>query len=106
MSPQRLRGTRYQTIDHSDRAPIERLSPMDLTVLATDRGSVPMNIGAALEFEPPWRSLNGRGASTPCRASASHPAATSAITPSPPWLWSSRLGRRRGLRLGPASYWA
>jgi diacylglycerol O-acyltransferase / wax synthase len=52
MSPQRLRGTRYQTIDHSDRAPIERLSPMDLTVLATDRGSVPMNIGAALEFDP------------------------------------------------------
>src|SRR5215217_8288002 len=51
MSPQRLRGTRYQTIDHSDRAPIERLSPMDLTVLATDRGSVPMNIGAILEFD-------------------------------------------------------
>ena len=52
MSPQRLRGSRYQTVDRSDRAPIERLSPMDLTVLATDRGSVPMNIGAVLEFDP------------------------------------------------------
>ncbi len=32
------------------RTPIERISAMDLTVLATDRGSVPMNIGAVLEF--------------------------------------------------------
>ena len=29
---------------------IDRIGPMDLTVLATDRGSVPMNIGAVLEF--------------------------------------------------------
>jgi diacylglycerol O-acyltransferase / wax synthase len=43
---------RNQTIDNSGRAPIERLSPMDLTMLATDRGSVPMNIGAVLEFDP------------------------------------------------------
>jgi diacylglycerol O-acyltransferase len=48
----RLRGIRYRMIDHSERAPIERLSPMDLTVLATDHGSVPMNIGAVLEFDP------------------------------------------------------
>ena len=32
-------------------APIERIGPMDLTMLATDRGSVPMNIGAVLEFD-------------------------------------------------------
>jgi WS/DGAT/MGAT family acyltransferase len=32
-------------------APIERIGLMDLTVLATDRGSVPMNIGAVLEFD-------------------------------------------------------
>jgi WS/DGAT/MGAT family acyltransferase len=30
---------------------IERVGPMDLTVLASDRGSVPMNIGAVLEFD-------------------------------------------------------
>jgi diacylglycerol O-acyltransferase / wax synthase len=30
---------------------IDRIDPMDLTVLATDRGSVPMNIGAVIEFE-------------------------------------------------------
>ena len=30
---------------------IDRIGPMDLTVLATDRGSVPMNIGAVLEFD-------------------------------------------------------
>jgi hypothetical protein len=29
---------------------IDRMGPMDLTVLATDRGSVPMNIGAVLKF--------------------------------------------------------
>src|SRR4029450_12093686 len=29
---------------------IDRSGPMDLTVLATDRGSVPMNIGAVLAF--------------------------------------------------------
>ena len=31
---------------------IDRIGPMDLTVLVTDRGSVPMNIGAVLEFDP------------------------------------------------------
>jgi diacylglycerol O-acyltransferase len=30
---------------------IERIGPMDVTVLVTDRGSVPMNIGAILEFD-------------------------------------------------------
>ena len=30
---------------------IDRLGPMDLTVLASDRGSVPMNIGAVLDFD-------------------------------------------------------
>jgi diacylglycerol O-acyltransferase / wax synthase len=30
---------------------IDRIDPMDVTVLATDRGSVPMNIGAVIEFE-------------------------------------------------------
>jgi diacylglycerol O-acyltransferase len=30
---------------------IDRIGPMDLTVLATDRGSVPMNIGVVLEFD-------------------------------------------------------
>jgi diacylglycerol O-acyltransferase / wax synthase len=42
----------YQTVVPSGRTKIERVSPMDLTVLATDRGSVPMNIGAVLEFDP------------------------------------------------------
>jgi diacylglycerol O-acyltransferase / wax synthase len=42
----------YRTVDHSDQALIERVTPMDLIVLATDRGSVPMNIGAVLEFHP------------------------------------------------------
>ena len=40
--------------DKSDvRAPIEieRVGPMDLTVLASDRGTVPMNIGAVLQFD-------------------------------------------------------
>ena len=31
---------------------IERVGLGDLTVLASDRGSVPMNIGAVLEFDP------------------------------------------------------
>jgi diacylglycerol O-acyltransferase / wax synthase len=30
---------------------IERIAPMDVTVLVTDRGSVPMNIGAILQFD-------------------------------------------------------
>jgi diacylglycerol O-acyltransferase / wax synthase len=30
---------------------IERIGPMDVTVLVTDRGSVPMNIGAILQFD-------------------------------------------------------
>ncbi|GAA4476294.1 diacyglycerol O-acyltransferase [Rhodococcus olei] len=38
--------------DVSGRARIERAGPMDRTVLATDRGPVPMNIGAILEFDP------------------------------------------------------
>jgi WS/DGAT/MGAT family acyltransferase len=33
--------------------PIERLSLADLTVLASDRGSVPMNMGALLELDSP-----------------------------------------------------
>ncbi|MGV9746868.1 wax ester/triacylglycerol synthase domain-containing protein [Rhodococcus zopfii] len=37
--------------DTSSRARIERAGPADLTVLATDRGPVPMNIGAILEFD-------------------------------------------------------
>ena len=35
------------------RIDIERVSQMDLTVLASDRGAVPMNIGAVLEFDEP-----------------------------------------------------
>ena len=42
----------YQAVVTSGRRPIERVSPMDLTMLATDRGSVPMNISAVLEFGP------------------------------------------------------
>jgi diacylglycerol O-acyltransferase / wax synthase len=42
----------YQAVVTSGQRPIERLSPMDLTMLATDRGSVPMNISAVLEFGP------------------------------------------------------
>lgn len=42
-------------------APIDRVSPTDLTVLATDRGAVPMNIGALLEFAaddgPSWAEI-------------------------------------------------
>ncbi|MDV2475998.1 hypothetical protein F8M49_12700 [Rhodococcus zopfii] len=37
--------------DTSSRARIERAGPADLTVLATDRGPVPMNIGAILGFD-------------------------------------------------------
>jgi len=40
----------YQTAVPARMAPIERIGTMDLTVLATDRGSVPMNIAAVLEF--------------------------------------------------------
>ena len=40
----------YRTPVQSGTASIERISAMDLTVLATDRGPVPMNIGAVLEF--------------------------------------------------------
>ena len=40
----------YHPAVQSRTAPIERISAMDLTVLATDRGSVPMNIGAVLKF--------------------------------------------------------
>ena len=40
------------------RIDIERVGQMDLTVLASDRGAVPMNIGAVLEFdEPPVPAL-------------------------------------------------
>lgn len=41
----------HQATVQSGTASIERISSMDLTVLATDRGSVPMNIGAVLEFD-------------------------------------------------------
>ena len=40
-----------RTAPASRIAPIERIGTADLTVLATDRGSVPMNIGAVLEFD-------------------------------------------------------
>src|SRR3954469_23799721 len=42
---------------------IERVGPMDLTVLAADRASVPMNLGAVLVFDepgPPPAELLGR----------------------------------------------
>jgi diacylglycerol O-acyltransferase len=39
------------TAERIGRRRIDRIGPMDLTVLATDRGSVPMNIGAILEFD-------------------------------------------------------
>ena len=39
------------TAERIGRRRIDRIGPMDLTVLATDRGSVPMNIGAVLEFD-------------------------------------------------------
>ena len=41
------------TAERFGRRRIDRIGPMDLTVLATDRGSVPMNIGAILEFDTP-----------------------------------------------------
>ena len=41
----------YGTAPASRTAPIERIGTADLTMLATDRGSVPMNIGAVLEFD-------------------------------------------------------
>jgi WS/DGAT/MGAT family acyltransferase len=40
----------HNTTVQPGAASIERIGPMDLTVLATDHGSVPMNIGAVLEF--------------------------------------------------------
>ena len=39
-----------ETAERFDGRRIDRIGPMDLTVLATDRGSVPMNIGAVLKF--------------------------------------------------------
>ena len=40
---------------------MDRIGPMDLTILATDRGSVPMNIGAILRFDaqggPSWATV-------------------------------------------------
>ena len=41
------------TDERFGRRQIDRIGSMDLTVLATDRGSVPMNIGAILEFDTP-----------------------------------------------------
>jgi diacylglycerol O-acyltransferase / wax synthase len=38
--------------EHSARR-MDRIGPMDLTIVAADRGSVPMNIGAILEFDAP-----------------------------------------------------
>ena len=38
------------TAAHAARR-IDRIGPMDLTILATDQGSVPMNIGAILQFD-------------------------------------------------------
>ena len=49
-----MRGTVIvKTAERSGGRRIDRIGPMDLTVLATDRGSVPMNIGAILEFDTP-----------------------------------------------------
>jgi hypothetical protein len=46
-----MRGTVIvKTAERFGGRRIDRIGPMDLTVLATDRGSVPMNIGALLEF--------------------------------------------------------
>lgn len=42
----------YRTDKRTAWTPIERVTAMDLTVLASDRGSMPMNICAMLEFEP------------------------------------------------------
>ena len=39
------------TAERFDGRRIDRIGPMDLTVLATDCGSVPMNIGAVLKFD-------------------------------------------------------
>ena len=48
------------TAEHAARR-IDRIGPMDLTILATDRGSVPMNIGAILQFDaqggPSWATV-------------------------------------------------
>jgi diacylglycerol O-acyltransferase / wax synthase len=41
----------YRAAATAGEASIERVGTMDLTVLASDRGSVPMNIGAVLVFE-------------------------------------------------------
>ena len=38
--------------EHAARR-MDRIGPMDLTIVAADRGSVPMNIGAILEFDAP-----------------------------------------------------
>ena len=46
-------GVIVDTAERFGRRRIDRIGPMDLTVLATDRGSVPMNIGAILEFDAP-----------------------------------------------------
>jgi hypothetical protein len=46
-----LLGSSHTTQPSNRAASIERISSMDLTALATDRGSVPMNIGAVLEFD-------------------------------------------------------
>ena len=48
------------TAEHAARR-LDRIGPMDLTILATDRGSVPMNIGAILQFDaqggPSWATV-------------------------------------------------
>ena len=83
-------------------APIERVGPMDLTVLATDRGSVPMNIGAVLEFD----RLTGPGPrSAPFTAGglAGRSAAPAEAGPGAARVRSTGVGRRRRFRPRPTS---
>ena len=71
---------------------IDRIGSMDLTVLATDRGSVPMNIGAVLEFGTAGGpSLDAEG--SPGRTSADDSPAASAVAARSVRLRPTGVGR-------------
>ena len=95
------------------RGEVDRASAMDLTVLASDRGSVPMNIGCRTRVQPRRRTLVGRGADTARRAvagdsaSAAETAADAARRAAAP-VWIDDTGVRPGPtsdRAGMAFTW-
>ena len=86
------------TAERFDGRRIDRIGPMDLTVLATDCGSVPMNIGAVLKFDTAGGPSLAAVPSPPLRTSADDSRQRLRRVP----FGCGRLGSARQQHRGPA----